>query len=312
MISVDLSVIICTLNRSGLLRKCLESLAQQEAGAFTFETIVVDNGSTDDTKVVTESFRTRINGLRYVLEPLRGLARARQTGFEASVGKYVAYLDDDAIAARCWCSVICETFDQTGQSPADKVAALGGPIEPRFETGRPSWLTHELESLYAIVDMGNELHSFLGSGSPTGANMTFLRTILLENPWDHRLLMCEEINLFARLRSKGFKFLYVPDMKVQHFISAKRLNREWLLRRYFAEGIAHTHLPLGTLHKTRVAIAAFVKLPFLLAFSRFGSEGRRLKYRCKLRFYHGYIAALMGFRDPNSTEYISARRSATF
>lgn len=312
MSTVDLSVIICTLNRSSLLGKCLGSLLDQASGAYTFETIVVDNGSTDDTKGAVESYRDRLSDLAYVHEPRKGLARARQTGLEVSVGRYVAYLDDDAMAAPHWCSAIVETFEQLKQSPTDNIAALGGPIEPMFETAKPSWLAGELTALYAIVDLGNLQHTFGGPDSPVGANMAFLRAALIDNPWNETLQMCEEIDLFTRLRSRGLRFLYVPGMKVRHLIPAERLAKGWLLRRYFAEGMAHEQLRLGRLHSVRVTVAAFVKLPALLLFSAFGSEGRRLKYGCKIRFYRGYLAALLGARGVSSSEYISARRKAAF
>lgn len=312
MTPVDLSVIICTLNRSSLLKKCLESLSGQHCLMWTFEVVVVDNGSTDDTKVVAESFASAGLKIRYLFEVEKRIGHTRNVGFRASQGRYVAYLDDDTIPNPSWCAAVCETLDQIGRSPDNKVAVVGGPIDPIFETGRPPWLTRELGAVYAIVDMGEQSHLYPNLGFPLSANMAFVRSLIPEPPWNDRLLMYEDVELGTRLSRIGFKFLYAPKMRVQHFISAKRLNREWLLKRYFAEGIAQEHLPLGILHKMRVTIAAFVKFPFLLVFFKFGSEGRKLKFRCKARFYCGYLTALIGLDDLNSTGYISARREATF
>lgn len=309
---IDLSVIICTLNRGTLLRKCLESIVRQQSGSYSIETIVVDNGSTDDTKDVTESFRTYRQRLRYIVEPQPGLARARQTGFKASIGRYVAYLDDDAIADPHWCSTICKTFGQMEQLPNNRVAALGGPVEPMFEISRPVWLTGELTKLYAIVDRGNQLHPYPAADCPIGANMAFLRTVLRNNPWDCRLLMCEEIELFGRLAQNGFTFLYVPEMRVQHFISAKRLKPEWLMDRYLAEGLAQKSLPLGFSRKVHLTIAAIIKLIPCWALSTFGPRDQRLIFHCKVRFYHGFLVGLFGFRNLRSMAYLSGKQKTAF
>ena len=51
---IDLSIIIPTLNRDRCLKSCLDSLICQSYYADKFEILVVDNGSTDNTKKVTE------------------------------------------------------------------------------------------------------------------------------------------------------------------------------------------------------------------------------------------------------------------
>lgn len=304
---IHLSVVVCTLNRSALLGKCLESLMKQETSTDKIEVIVVDNGSTDDTATVTKSFGPRFPKLNYIVEPQLGLARARQTGFEASIGKYIAYLDDDAIAAPYWCSAICQTFAEIEQSPGNGVVALGGPIEPIFEISRPPWLTGNLTSLYAIVDLGERLRPYPNKGCPVGANMAFLRSALLENPWNKRLLMCEEIHLFMRLRQQGYTFLYVPEMKVQHFISAKRLTKEWLLKRYFDEGIASKHISDGTHWKLRRLVVSTLRLPYAWACSHFGTDQQRLIHQCKRMLYAGALAGLLTFRGTHKTIYISEK-----
>lgn len=313
--SVDLSVIICTLNRSHLLRKCLESLAGQEATQFTFEIIVVDNGSTDDTKAVVRAFDGAFSGLRYVFEGVKGVGHARNVGFRASIGRYIAYLDDDTIPGPCWCATICRTFALIENSPGKDnrdVACLGGPVEPIFETGEPSWLTPKLRVVYAIVDRGEEPRLYPSSEVPLSANLAFIRRVLPEPPWNDRLPMCEDIELGLRLRGIGIRSLYVPEMRVQHFVSGKRLRPEWLLRRYFAEGLAQRHLPLGRRSRTRLAVAAALKLPALSVLSAFTPGNRRLERRCTVRFYCGYLAGLAGLKALNKTGYIADRQRSVF
>ena len=180
----SLSVVICTHNRCKLLKKCLESLATQQCEPWAFEIFVVDNASTDATRdVVDESSHVR-SAIRCIFEGRLGISRARATGLRHARGRYIAYLDDDAVAQPGWCAAICQTFEQTAAGQQHKVAALGGPIEPVFETGRPPWLTAELEPLYAILDLGNAIRVFPPGLHPVGANMAFRREILRDHPWD--------------------------------------------------------------------------------------------------------------------------------
>jgi glycosyltransferase involved in cell wall biosynthesis len=87
----DLSVIVCTFNRASFLPACIASL--RSAGIKNLEIVVVDDGSTDDTKAVIE----KLNGpdINYVYQVNKGLSTARNTGIGVARGRYIAYLDSD-------------------------------------------------------------------------------------------------------------------------------------------------------------------------------------------------------------------------
>lgn len=87
------SVIIPTYNRSGDLRRCLESLCAQTCKDF--EVLVCDDGSTDDSRLVAESFRERLH-LQYLWESnWGGPARPRNRGIQAAIGDWLCFLDSD-------------------------------------------------------------------------------------------------------------------------------------------------------------------------------------------------------------------------
>jgi glycosyltransferase involved in cell wall biosynthesis len=84
------SVVIPTFNYGHCVAEAVESaLAQTYAPV---EVIVVDDGSTDDTRARLEPYRGRIN---YVYQPNQGLSAARNTGIRAARGSLVALLDSD-------------------------------------------------------------------------------------------------------------------------------------------------------------------------------------------------------------------------
>jgi hypothetical protein len=85
------SVVMCTYNRSSLAARAIRSCLAQEFADF--ELVVVDDGSSDDTGEVVETFDDA--RIRYVRIANRGLSGARNVGLNLAVGTYVAFLDDD-------------------------------------------------------------------------------------------------------------------------------------------------------------------------------------------------------------------------
>ncbi|HUB31765.1 MAG TPA: glycosyltransferase family 2 protein [Bryobacteraceae bacterium] len=92
-----ISVVVVNWNRRVLLRACLESLARQSDAEF--ETIVVDNGSTDGSAEVAEGeFGARV--IRNTEN--RGFCAANNQGIAAARGEFIALLNNDAEAEPGW------------------------------------------------------------------------------------------------------------------------------------------------------------------------------------------------------------------
>ena len=87
------SIIICTYNRSGLLKRALVSLIRQSEKDW--EAIVVDDGSTDSSAEIIFSYIERHNNIKYIYHPNRGLGLSRNTGISLASGKYISFLDSD-------------------------------------------------------------------------------------------------------------------------------------------------------------------------------------------------------------------------
>ena len=85
------SVVIPTFNRGALLDEAIHSVLAQTFDDL--ELIVVDDGSTDDTRRRVEAHRDP--RVRYLHQRNTGLAAARNAGIQAARGSYVAFLDDD-------------------------------------------------------------------------------------------------------------------------------------------------------------------------------------------------------------------------
>jgi glycosyltransferase involved in cell wall biosynthesis len=84
------SVVIPVRNGARYLGEAIESALTQ--GCSGIEVIVVDNGSTDDSRAVAERFGAPV---RLIDEPQRGAAHARNSGAKLAQGEYIAFLDAD-------------------------------------------------------------------------------------------------------------------------------------------------------------------------------------------------------------------------
>jgi glycosyltransferase involved in cell wall biosynthesis len=101
-----ISVVIPTRNRSRLLQETIESLWNQTLEPASWEIIVADNCSTDDTAQCVERLRRRSPcGMHYCrLDRDRGPAGARNAGAALARGRFILFLDSDVFLAPDWLS----------------------------------------------------------------------------------------------------------------------------------------------------------------------------------------------------------------
>jgi glycosyltransferase involved in cell wall biosynthesis len=240
---VQISAVVCTLNRAAYLAKAVQSLVNQTYPKHHYEIIVVDNGSTDNTRDVVEQFSQSAT-IRYIYEPIKGLSQARNTGWQAASGKYVAYIDDDAIACPHWLEKMMEAFDTVKPAPA----SVGGKAVPLWESERPAWLEDRMLGAYAIVDWGDRAR-FLKPSSPehhVGCNVAFTRQVLQEcggfnvnlGRKGKNLLSNDEHLIRKYMDCHGLGIYYDPEILVDHLVPKERLTRRFMLRRHFWQGIS--------------------------------------------------------------------------
>jgi glucosyl-dolichyl phosphate glucuronosyltransferase len=236
-----ISVVICTHNRAKYLGGSIKSVLDQSSDV-PFELIVVDNASSDGTAAVVRPF-VEAGRLQYAVEPELGLSRARNTGRRLAKGRYIAYLDDDAIAMPGWLNAIPRAF-----AIASKVGVVGGRVDPMWEAVRPAWLSDDLAMGLAVVNWSDEprLLQDIGREWLVGANVAFDADVLdALGGFDaslgrsgNRLLSGEEIVLQRRAIERGCTCVYYPAMHVRHVISASRMHKGWFRRRYFWQGVS--------------------------------------------------------------------------
>ncbi|RMH68592.1 MAG: glycosyltransferase family 2 protein [Gemmatimonadetes bacterium] len=103
---MDISVIVPTYNRPGMLLQCLNGLFAQQIDR-EWEIIIIDDGSKIDLQPLIRSFDLH-NRVRYHKQKNQGPAHARNTGVRLAQGEFIAFTDDDCIPEPDWLQVLWE------------------------------------------------------------------------------------------------------------------------------------------------------------------------------------------------------------
>ena len=165
------SIVIATYNRAALLKDTLESLSRLQPGA-SWEVVVVDNNSPDDTRGVVEAAAASYPApLRYAFEREQGRSAALNHGFRVARGEIVVTTDDDVRVAPDWLTTIERGLETL------KCDYVGGRVLPMWESEPPHWIPRTNGRLWAVIallDYGPEPLVF-GRRVPLGVNMAMRR-----------------------------------------------------------------------------------------------------------------------------------------
>jgi glucosyl-dolichyl phosphate glucuronosyltransferase len=245
---MEFSIVIPTYNRADELRETIRSIARLHV-AGDWELLVVDNNSTDHTRVVVEQERTPFPApLRYFFEPEQGRYAALNTGIRAAQGKIIATTDDDARVEPDWLTRAAAGLAVFG---CDYV---GGKVLPIWKGARPEWLPNRPGrhwSVIALQDHGDQPREFgVGIPWPLGINTAtrreaFDKTDLFDNRLGRKagtLRNQAQREWHLRARAAGLRGFYVPDMVVHHVIEPERLSKRYFRRWYYWHGISRAIL----------------------------------------------------------------------
>jgi glycosyltransferase involved in cell wall biosynthesis len=305
MNSARISAIVCTYRRPALLAKTLESLAAQTLPKTAYEVIVVDNGGDAATAELLRRWAD-VPPFRCVREPVPGLSSARNRGVALAGAPYVAFIDDDAVAAPSWLEAIVRAFTEVAPRPA----CVGGKIEPAFAIPRPGWFPDELLGFLSVVDWSPHAGPLSGQQWLAGTNIAFAQDELRAlggfstqlSRRGEELLGMEEVVLQRRLRQLGRPLYYDPAIVVRHHVAAERLTRRWLHRRAFFQGISDAladrqqtaGLPRAAIFAAKAGLIALHPWAFAAAALPLPPTPRGLVRECAALSRAGYVAATLG------------------
>jgi cellulose synthase/poly-beta-1,6-N-acetylglucosamine synthase-like glycosyltransferase len=230
--NVRISAVICTRDRPQLLRNAIQSLVDQTLNETLYEIRVIDNGSGEAPRHAAIAGFETVRNLRVVVEPVEGLSRARNTGWQSAAGEYVAYLDDDATAEPQWLEVLLQRLE------GGQVDGIGGPVQLIWERDPADWLPRKYWRSLGYIDLGPSAKPLRFPDYPYGCNMGFRKAALEAvggfpaslGRVGPRMLSNEEKAVFWMFEQKHLAVWYEPRAMVSHFVPASRMTPASMIR----------------------------------------------------------------------------------
>jgi len=205
----EVSIVIPTKNNVDILERCLRSIRELDYPRENLEVVINDGNSADGTVEIAEKY-----GCRVIFENKGTIGEARDAGVKHSKGKYIAFTDSDCTVERDWLYELRKHFN------LDSVAAVGGPnLTPGDDTELAKCVGDVLSFLskpgarYGYSEgRVTEIHH-----NPT-CNVMYRKSVLEEvGGFDYSLVTVDDEELDYRIRRRGYKILYTPDAKVNHY-----------------------------------------------------------------------------------------------
>lgn len=234
-----ISVVFSTKNGASRLTRTLNSLSEQNFNE-SWELIIVDNGSTDNSKEIIEQYKNELP-IKLLSELKPGKNIALNLAIEYVSGDLIVFTDDDIRAERDWLQNI-----QLVAEKNPNFDIFGGAIAGEWEIQPEQWILDwaPTGALYAIKDMDND--GPCEPGKIWGPNMFVRKHVFTEgkNKFNERIgpngtphyPMGSETEFTKRMYKLGFKTYFSNQFKVHHWISASSLSREWILNRGYRLG----------------------------------------------------------------------------
>ncbi|PJE64583.1 MAG: hypothetical protein COU90_01965 [Candidatus Ryanbacteria bacterium CG10_big_fil_rev_8_21_14_0_10_43_42] len=227
------SVVLPTYNRARVLPKSIDSILAQ---TFTdFELIIVDDGSTDNTKRLVTDYSARDSRVRYVKhEANRGLAAGRNTGAREAHGRYIANNDSDDV----WISDKLEKDVAAIQSASPNVGVVYSRLKKTLGNGT---------EVYVPADnwqwLNGNLHRSILEGNFITMQVTLIKKECFQNAgwFDEEFPAVQEGDFLLRV-AKKYEFLYRPEVGVIAAVSPDSITANQGKRLTGKEMLFNKHL----------------------------------------------------------------------
>ena len=236
--SIDFTIAIPTYNGASRLPKLLEKLRQQtDLDQITWEIIVVDNNSTDNTAQVVQEYQGNwLPGvpLTYILEPEQGAAFARLRAVQEAQGELIGFLDDDNLPNPDW---IAQAYSFAQEHP--QAGAFSGQIHGDFEVEPPENF-QRIQAFLAIREHGSTPHQFEPQNLrlPPAASLVVRKKAWCETVPSRPtltgklpgvMIQGDDYEPLLYIYKAGWEIWYHPDLHTYHQIPHWRLERNYLL-----------------------------------------------------------------------------------
>jgi GT2 family glycosyltransferase len=232
------------------LDRCLAALTADPEAAGA-EIVVADNG-TDPAALAP--LRAARPGVRFVVEPVRGAAAARNRGAAETAAPRLFFLDSDCVPAPGWLAA--------GRAALDRADLVGGAVTVFDETPPPRSGAEAFETVFAF----DQKRYVEREGFSVSANLLTWRRVF-DDVGGFAAGVSEDLDWCRRATAKGYRLIYAPEVRVAHptrrdFAALARkfrritaethalgAGRPWWRLRWGLRAVAMALSPLGHMHR---------------------------------------------------------------
>lgn len=234
--NIKFSVIVCAFNASNRIQEPLEHICKLDYPLDSFELIIIDNNSTDNTSdIAIEILKSADARFEYRLiqEPEQGLIHARITGIRNAKHDFVVFVDDDNLLDPDYLSKASDIIKSD-----KKIGALGGQIDISTDLNSlPAWF-YSYANAYAVGTQAQHSGDVSRRGYLWGAGIILKKSLLkvpinngisfaLSGRSGSRLTSGDDSEMCKWILISGHTLHYSSDLKLTHVIPSSRINKSY-------------------------------------------------------------------------------------
>lgn len=232
MKNVDISIVIVNYNAKDFLRDCIRSVFDTVSSQVSYEVIVVDNASSDDSaKMISKEFGDKI--LLLNSKENLGFSKGNNLGIKKAKGRYLLFLNPDTLMRKQTLEVLVEFMDKTPQAGAATcfVSLEDGTLDDGAHRGFPTpWNAFSYFSGLGKIFPRSQFFNGYNLGfkdldkvheidALVGAFMFVRREAGEEVGWwdEDYFFYGEDLDFCYKLREKGWKIFFIPSVNILHY-----------------------------------------------------------------------------------------------
>lgn len=260
---MKVSVVIATRNTASFLKECVKSLLRERGE--NFEIIVVDDASTDNTKLLVTPYLDRENVFYYTLKMHKGAAYARNFGASKSTGVYLFFVDADTVVSPGWSTGIVQFFDKNKRAGAGQVKLIRKNTN-RFDSAGEliSHLGFLVERAGYSIDRGQfDKEEYIFSGKSAGMVVRSELFRKIRGFDEDYVIFLEDTDLCWRVWLAGYRVYFFPSVVVHHAYGTKEKDMQYYVdNKVVRRGCANV---IATLIKNLSMYRLIILLPIHVA-----------------------------------------------
>jgi len=216
-------------NAENTIKLCLKSIIESDYDLDKLEIIIVDNFSTDNSIKAAESLLSSSNVNYMILRYKGSLGLLRQIILDKARGKYIIWVDADAIISRSFIKKHLKFAENLKDVKLGAVLPIILPYNTESILARGVGYKWAIPTLRALLRSRTPFLGMLGALTPR-------ETLKKIGGFNIRLMSGEDVDLFYRMKRFGYEIFINPEAKIYHTMPTRLrqiITRAYRLSYYY-------------------------------------------------------------------------------